>query len=378
MKKTTRHLKNLKSSTCKIRDQAFLHWGKKNLSVTMSLTWGQYAWFSTWTKQDHMENHQRLHVEKHSPDWKLLWLVGFTDGDGTFSVDRQRKKNGTISWNLVFKISMKHFNKRALIRAKSIVGAGKVEPSTPDGMVTFCIPDRAVLKKHVFPIFDRFPLLSNKHYDYVRLRQIASLLDDDSLSRKHRDEKIEFLYSLHSSRDAVAPIWHQKFPFHDFHPENRKSLDFTKPQVQTVMSVPWVSGFLEAKGCFYIVRKEVSTGRYCHAFGVIQKGNHLVMEALRCYLKIGAQVQFYTPKSVPTETQNRPSFYKIETTNWRTLQHIRDIFVDSFLGMKSLEFRIWERSLKFVPQYDKLRKIQLLLRRIRKRWQIDEIENQNV
>lgn len=87
---------------------------------------------------------------------------------------------------------MKHFNKRALIKAKSIVGAGKVEPSTPDGMVTFRIRDRDVLKKHVFPIFDRFPLLSTKHYDYVRLRQIASLLDDVSLSRKHRDEKSTF------------------------------------------------------------------------------------------------------------------------------------------------------------------------------------------
>lgn len=344
----------------------------------MSLTWGQYAWFSTCAKHTQMENHQRLYVEKHSPDWKLLWLVGLTDGDGTFSVDRQQKKNGTVSWNLVFKISMKHFNKRALIKAKSIVGAGKVEPSTPDGMVTFRIRDRDVLKKHVFPIFDRFPLLSTKHYDYVRLRQIASLLDDVSLSRKHRDEKIDFLYSLDSSRDAVAPIWHQKFPLDDFHPGNRKSLDFTKPGVDTVMSLPWVSGFTEAEGSFYIVCKDSSTGRYCHAFGVTQRGNQLVMEALRCYFKIGAQVKLSTPKLGSLGTQNDTSFYKIETTHWRTLQHIRDVFLGSLLGMKSLEFRIWERSMKFRTQYDKLEKIHFLMRRIRKRWQIDDIENTNV
>lgn len=34
--------------------------------------------------------------------------------------------------------------------------------------------------------------------------------------------------------------------------------------------------------------------------------------------------------------------------------------------------------MKFRTQYDKLEKIHFLMRRIRKRWQIDDIENTNV
>jgi len=144
-------------------------------SVTMSLTRGQYAWFSSSEETHKMENHQRLNVEKHSPNWCHQWLVGLVDGDGCFSIDKTIKSNGHIVWNLVFKISQKNYNKRALIKAKNILGAGKFT-STSDGMETLRIRDRKVLHKHVFPIFDKFPLLTNKHYDYVRLRQIARLL----------------------------------------------------------------------------------------------------------------------------------------------------------------------------------------------------------
>jgi hypothetical protein len=45
-------------------------------------------------KTDHYKN----------PHLFYQWLVGFTDGDGTFTIDRQC--NGKI-WNLVYKISQK-------------------------------------------------------------------------------------------------------------------------------------------------------------------------------------------------------------------------------------------------------------------------------
>lgn len=366
MKKTTRH--QLYSHTA-----VSLHGTAHFWSVTMSLTRGQYAWFST-----QRESHQRLNVEKHSPDWKRQWLVGFTDGDGSFSVDPHRKPNGQIIWNLVYKISQKSSNTRALMKARAILGAGKIEPPTPDDMVTLRIRDRSILKKHVFPIFDHIPLLSTKHYDYLRVRHISRLLDDTTLSRRERDQRISFLHALKTKREAIAPIWHHQLStveFSQLHdPEKILALEITKPMADSVISLPWISGFIEAEGSFYIVRKDDT--RYCHGFGLSQAGNGLLMQAIRSSLKIVSHVKFRKP------AKSHTSFYSIETTNWRNIQFIRDGLRKNLVGMKSLEFRLWERTMKYRGNNSKLAEIQHQFRQLRQdeclRYSPNSCENKSV
>ncbi len=355
--------------------------------VTMSLTGGQYAWFSTFegrrpsdnveksnknTLQNTgvlVEGHQRLNVEKHSPDWPLYWLVGLTDGDGSFSLDRHKKPNGLIVWNLVFKISLNQYNTRAIMKAKDILGAGIIT-RTPDNMISLRIRDRKVLNQRVFPLFDRIPLLSNKHYDYVRLRLAARIIDNSSLSSQERGKHLEFLFSLKSSRDSVGPIWHQKLSSHLHSYMETGTVEFQKPQIETILAFPWVSGFIEAEGSFYITRKDLvhkssAVGRYCHGFGLTQTGNEFLMEALRAYFKIKAKIQHRKPLSFKNRKEGLKSYYKLDTTNWRSLQNIRDFFSKNLLGIKSLEFRIWERSMKHRHDHEKLAKIQALMRKIR-------------
>ncbi|MDP5229028.1 MAG: LAGLIDADG family homing endonuclease [Cellulophaga sp.] len=73
-----------------------------------------------------------------SSDWFYEWLVGFTDGDGTFTIDRQ--KNGT-KWGLVYKVSQKNHNPKILYFIKKRLGCGHVsEPA--DGTWYFRIRDR--------------------------------------------------------------------------------------------------------------------------------------------------------------------------------------------------------------------------------------------
>lgn len=335
--------------------------------VKMSWTRGQYAWFSSSENHknaDLTENHQRLNVEKHSQNWQQRWVVGLVDGDGTFTVDRQRKPNGTVVWNLVFKISLTQSNARSIYKVKRILGAGHVQ-LTPDSMMTLRIRDRAILKKHVFPVFDRIPLLSKTHYDYVKLRQIDQLLDATTLEKHIRDQHIEDLVNQKTSRNAIAPIWHHILSTQDLESFLETGhIILTKPQVDKIITLPWLSGFLEAKGSFYIVRKD--THRYCHAFGLSQQGNSLVMHGIRCFLKIVASVKLRTPKSFQKFSSQSQSFYSLETTNWRNVQFIKDLFSQKLLGIKSRDFRIWERSMKYRSQPDKLRAIQEKMRKVRR------------
>jgi hypothetical protein len=81
--------------------------------------------------------HQRLNVEHPSSSWFCQWLVGVTDGDGTFSISKQNN-----SWNLVFKISQSSYNLRLLYYIKRMLGVGHVTVEKSSDMASFRIRDR--------------------------------------------------------------------------------------------------------------------------------------------------------------------------------------------------------------------------------------------
>src|SRR5439155_13723522 len=69
--------------------------GFNRLAVKMFLTRGQSAWGKL---SNSTLSHQRLNVMQPKNEEFLQWLVGITDGDGSFSVLRQNDK-----WTLTFK-----------------------------------------------------------------------------------------------------------------------------------------------------------------------------------------------------------------------------------------------------------------------------------
>jgi hypothetical protein len=105
----------------------------------------------------------------------------------------------------------------------------------------------------------------------------------------------------------------------------------TLNHVHNIMSKSWIIGFIEAEGIFYLVRKDV---RILHGFGLTQKLDRIILEALRLVLNINTKVRY-------KELHNH---YIIDTTNFRNIENIIEFFRDSLKGVKSLEYKIWVRS----------------------------------
>ena len=319
---------------------------------------GQFAWIN---KINNLI-HQRLHVEQPNKiisknkatcnynynnvskfslsDNKELfnqWLVGFTDGDGTFSIVRQNNK-----WSLTFKIGQSTYNLRVLHFIKKQLGVGSIYVESNGKMAHYRIRDMKVLSSTIFPIFDKYTLLTSKYFNYIKFKEAYKILNDTSLSKDLKDKLIFDLIDSKIPDGYVSPAWSIV----------NNSISNSN-QAKKVMTKSWLIGFTEAEGSFYLVAK--SSQRLVHAFEITQKLDKIVLIAIKHILGIGTDVQF-----------KKANHYSVVTTNSRAIENIIEFYTNSMKGMKAVEFRIWSRSYaKHKGNFDALNKIRDSVRLLR-------------
>jgi hypothetical protein len=318
---------------------------KNTSAVKMFSTWGQSAWEDNKTLKEIsslniISSHQRLNVEQPKNDWFEQWLVGFTDGDGSFSVLRQGDK-----WNLTFKISQNTYNLRALHYIKKELGAGSIFVESKRDLAHFRIRDRKVINSIIFPIFDKYPLLTTKYFNYNIFKEAYFILENNNLTKLERNELLENLLLTKPSNSYISPAWENiAIPLTDTN------------EAKKVISIAWLIGFVEAEGCFYLVSK--SSNRIVHAFCITQKLDQIVLEGIRLILGISTKVVY--------KKNLNNNFYSLDTTNSRAIMNIIDVFNNSMKGMKAVEYKIWSRSFnKSKDSYEELFKIREQIRKLR-------------
>lgn len=291
-------------------------------------------------KKSLFSTHQRLNKEHLNDKNKILfkqWLVGFTDGDGNFSITHQGNK-----WGLSYKLSQSRYNLRVLYYIKSQLGVGSVTKDNSKGQ--FFIRDRKVIEEILLPIFDSYPLLTSKYFDYLKFKKALTILKDLDLTKKEKDIKLLNLKNSKLPHEYKSPAWN-----------NVHLLLTDLDLVKTVISKAWLIGFIEAEGSFYLTSKD--SNRIVHGFGLTQKLDEVVLQAIGLILHISNPVRY-------KEIYNH---YILDTTNSRAIQNIIDYFKDTMKGVKSLEYKIWARSYnRNKGDYKKLHLIRDMVRKLRK------------
>ena len=259
--------------------------------------------------------HQRLNVEHLSFNFNE-WLVGFTDGNGTFIMTKGI--NG--HYQFTFKLTQSLYNYRILYYIKKQIGYGSITKSGLND-IQYIIRDTKVLKEVIIPIFDNYPLHTSKYYFY-------NLWKEALLNPQKRDINKE-----------------------SYIPKNYISSHNTIPTKN------WIIGFIEAEGSFYLTKKEEN--RIVHSFGISQKFDYHILEQLKNIFKIKAKIKY-----------NKNGSYLLETSNSRNIEFLIDYFNSKFKGIKSLELKIWSRSYK--GNYEKLLTIQSLLINIKNKHKLNK------
>lgn len=93
------------------------------------------------------------------------------------------------------------------------------------------------------------------------------------------------------------------------------------------MLKPWIIGFIEAEGSFYLVKKSNIPLRFTQGFGITQKLDKLVLENMATIMKIEAKVRY----------KDKHNYYILDTTKTSDIQNIINYMNDQMIGMKSVE-----------------------------------------
>jgi hypothetical protein len=265
------------------------------------------------------------------------WLVGFTDGDGTFSIVRQNNK-----WSLTYKISQNTYNLRVLHFIKTQLKAGSIYVEKDGNHAHFRIRDRVLLESVIFPIFDKYSLLTTKQFNYIKFKKAHAILSDTTLSKLEKDVLIFKIIKTKPPIDYISPVWSLV--------ENKV---YNVDTASKIMNKAWLVGFTEAEGSFYLTAK--SKTRLVHAFEITQKLDLIVLIAIKYILGISTNVKV-------TNSGN----FSIVTTNSRAIENIIKYYKGTMKGMKSLEYRIWVRAyLKHKGDFISLNKIRNQVRKMK-------------
>ena len=87
---------------------------------------------------------------------------------------------------------------------------------------------------------------------------------------------------------------------------------------------------------------------------IILKLDKLILETIREKFKISSRVQY----------KIKHNYHSLSTSNSRSIENVVTFFKNKLLGIKSLEFRIWSRTLKFKGDHSKMKRVQALLSNI--------------
>jgi hypothetical protein len=88
----------------------------------------------------------------------------------------------------VYKIALSRYNLRTLFYIKKQLGIGSITKDNTKGQ--FIIRDKKKLATVIFPIFDKYPLLTSKQFNYIKLKEAFNILEDTSMTKDDKDKKL--------------------------------------------------------------------------------------------------------------------------------------------------------------------------------------------
>jgi Cytochrome b/b6/petB/LAGLIDADG endonuclease len=272
---------------------------------------------------------QRLNAED------LAWFVGFVEGDGSFSVN----KNGKYL-KYEFAIELSRVDIQLLHKIKSLLGVGNITTRTRNKIEfgRFKISSKDHLKNIIAPIFTTYPMLTSKQHDFLHMRDCLekNITYYEDLPKYERPSN-----SLFYSGGSPTPTNSMASK------GSKAGCGLAVEGLEELLAVPyfdnWLVGFIEAEGCFSFYQVTGETNMTA-SFSISQKDGLQIISA------ITARLGF---KSKPSYKKHI-NMYEISSPAVRLVQNVIDFLHHTpakLKGNKRVQFLKWLSHVRVNARY---------------------------
>lgn len=247
---------------------------------------------------------QRLHAKD------MAWLVGFVEGDGWFSIT----KNGNYC-KYEFGIEVSQRDIQLLYKIKEMLGVGRVSIRKTRDTAFFKISTKNHLRDIIIPIFDSYPILTAKHWDYINFKK--NLLENVILYNDLKNYSRPNYTPFESINDILSFSYFNN----------------------------WLVGFIEAEGCFTIYKPFNQTNNTV-SFEIRQTNGLQILNAIKINLKISSNL--YTDKT---------NSVHLKTTSLNGIQNVINFLNKTDVklkGYKRLQYILFLKELRVNDKYKNL------------------------
>jgi cytochrome c oxidase subunit 1 len=219
-------------------------------------------------------NNLKLESKTNNTEYIQMFWVGLMDGDGSIQVNRWRMKY--LQYRLIIKLSNLKSNYNMLLNIAIIIG-GTVRIVNNKKEVIWVVDNKETILK-IIDIFCKYPPLTSRltcQLEFLKVCLKRNLVKDYLYNRKNKyNNQINIIkqFGVNNNIPSYFPCW--------------------------------LSGFIEAKGCFSI---RVNNN---HSFSIGQNEDFYLLENIKLYFNLSVMVRnphkkFFIIESYKKETLNR-------------------------------------------------------------------------
>ena len=224
-------------------------------------------------------------------DYIRSYFVGLLEGDGNIQVNHWRKK--ILQYRIVIKLKWTKNNEEMLEKIKGVVG-GKVQRYKEN--VLWVVNHKKEVKK------------------------VLNILEEKKLLTKRKRCQLEFMKDCMKNNRTVLWYLENRNKKYEIKLDRREEKDYNHWR-------GWLSGFVEAEGCF-VIRKKGSK-----SFMIGQKGEEEIMRRIKEYWGIGTKIRKAKGEMNVIEVYKKDVLKRIE-------EHLEE---NKLLGEKKENYKRWVR-----------------------------------